>query len=107
MTSATRWKRPSNARRGAFGTTVGSVWAQSNITRAFRRSVDPMNLQQQRTLKTGDYIQLRGEDSESERADVRSIFRRNGCRSVRFEALSDGRLQAHGYLAELSGAEPV
>lgn len=64
-------------------------------------------MNQRRELKAGDYIQLRGADTESERADVRAIFRRNGCRSVRFEVLGDGRLQAHGYLAELSGAEAV
>lgn len=50
-------------------------------------------------LKAGDYITMRGADTEAERADAERVLRHNGCRSVRFEVMADGRLQAHGYLA--------
>lgn len=52
-------------------------------------------------LKPGDYITLRGSDTQAERADCERVLRHNGCRSVRFETLADGRLQAHGYLAQI------
>lgn len=50
-------------------------------------------------LKAGDYVTMRGADTEAERADAERVLRQNGCRSIRFEPMSDGRLQAHGYLA--------
>lgn len=52
-------------------------------------------------LKPGDYITMRGADTQAERIDAERVLRRNGCKSIRFEQLPDGRLQAHGYLAVL------
>lgn len=52
-------------------------------------------------LKAGDYITMRGSDTAAERVDAERVLRQNGCRSVRFEPLADGRLQVHGYLAAL------
>lgn len=57
-----------------------------------------MNPQQQ----PGDYVLIRAVDNDDERADARRILRENGCRSVRFETLADGRLQAHGYVAQMN-----
>lgn len=61
-------------------------------------------------LRAGEYIVTRSADTEAERTDARITLRRNGCKSVRFEPLSDGRLQVHGYLAAMVGVygvEPV
>jgi hypothetical protein len=58
-------------------------------------------------LRSGEYVVTRGADTEAERNDARATLRRNGCKSVRFEPLGDGRLQVHGYLAYVSGAVPV
>lgn len=52
-------------------------------------------------LKAGDYVTMRGSDTEAERIDCERVLRQNGCRSIRFETMADGRLQAHGYLASL------
>lgn len=52
-------------------------------------------------IKPGDYVTLRSADTEAERADCEETLRRQGCKSVRFEQLPDGRLQAHGYLAQM------
>lgn len=52
-------------------------------------------------LKAGDYTTTRGTDNADERADAERVLRLNGCRSVRFETMTDGRLLAHGYLAQL------
>lgn len=54
-------------------------------------------------LKAGDYVTMRGSDTEAERIDCERTLRQNGCKSVRFESMADGRLQAHGYLAEMYG----
>lgn len=58
-------------------------------------------------LRAGEYIVTRGTDTEAERNDARITLRRNGCKSVRFEPLDDGRLQVHGYLAAMSGVQGV
>lgn len=50
-------------------------------------------------LRPGEYVVLRGADTAAERADAERSLRNQGCRSVRFETLADGRLQVHGYLA--------
>lgn len=52
-------------------------------------------------IKPGDYITMRGSDNAAERADCERVLRQNGCKSIRFETFPDGRLQAHGYLAQL------
>jgi hypothetical protein len=59
------------------------------------------------SLRAGEYIVTRGADTEAERNDARATLRRNGCKSVRFEPLNDGRLQVHGYLSYVAGAVPV
>lgn len=58
-------------------------------------------------LRAGEYVVTRGANTEAERNDARATLRRNGCKSVRFEPLDDGRLQVHGYLAYVAGADPV
>lgn len=58
-------------------------------------------------LRAGEYIVTRGSDTPAERDDARATLRRNGCKSVRFEPLEDGRLQVHGYLAYVAGAVPA
>ena len=58
-------------------------------------------------LRTGEYIVTRGADTPAERKDARATLRRNGCKSVRFEPIGDGRLQVHGYLSYVAGADPV
>jgi hypothetical protein len=50
-------------------------------------------------LRAGEYVVLRGADTPAERTDAERSLRNQGCRSVRFEPLADGRLQVHGYLA--------
>jgi hypothetical protein len=55
-------------------------------------------------LKAGDYVTTRGSDTEAERVDCERVLRQNGCKSIRFETFPDGRLQAHGYLAEIYGS---
>ncbi len=59
------------------------------------------------TLRPGEYIVTRGADTEAERVDCKRVLRNNGCKSVRFEPLGDGRLQVHGYLASMAGVEGV
>jgi hypothetical protein len=54
-------------------------------------------------IKPGDYVTMRGSDTEAERKDCERVLRHNGCRSIRFETMTDGRLQAHGYLAQIAG----
>jgi hypothetical protein len=58
-------------------------------------------------LKAGEYVILRGADTEAERTDIQRVLRNNGCKAVRFEPMSDGRLQAHGYMALVYGPEVV
>ncbi len=58
-------------------------------------------------LRSGEYTVTRAADTDVERADCRTQLRRQGCKSLRFETLDDGRLVAHGYLAYLEGAEPT
>ncbi len=48
--------------------------------------------------RDGDYVVIRGVDSEFERGDAERQLANQGCRAVRFVTLDDGRLQAHGYL---------
>ena len=60
-----------------------------------------------RQLRAGEYIVTRGSDTDAERKDARLTLRRNGCKSVRFEPLDDGRLQVHGYLAAMEGVHGV
>jgi hypothetical protein len=55
------------------------------------------------TLRTGEYVLLRGADTEAERTDVQRVLRNNGCKAVRFETITDGRLRAHGYVASVDG----
>jgi hypothetical protein len=57
--------------------------------------------------KPGDYTVIRGADTVAERNDARTVLRQQGCKSVRFEPLTDGRIVVHGYLAMLAGAEPA
>jgi hypothetical protein len=61
----------------------------------------------ERKLRSGEYIIMRGTDNDAERADCKRVLRNNGCKSVRFEPLTDGRLQVHGYLAVMSGVQDV
>lgn len=58
-------------------------------------------------LRSGEYTVIRGADTQAERNDARTVLRHQGCRSVRFETLPDGRIVVHGYLADVAGAEPV
>jgi len=60
-------------------------------------------------LKCGEYVLLRGADTVAERADAQRTLRNQGCKAVRFEQLADGRLQAHGYMAAMTGlgVEPL
>ncbi len=58
-------------------------------------------------LRAGEYTVLRGSDTQAERNDARRVLRQQGCKSVRFEPLTDGRIVVHGYLADIAGAEPV
>lgn len=57
-----------------------------------------LNLWEKPKLKDGDYVLMRGSDTEAEREDVARQLAENGCKFVRYEVLEDGRLQAHGYL---------
>jgi hypothetical protein len=52
------------------------------------------------SFREGDYVAVRGIDCEAERDDVTRLLKQNGCRSIRFDTLVDGRLQAHGYLRQ-------
>lgn len=60
-----------------------------------------MNLQQPQppALKPAEYCTTRGRDTPEERDDAGRVLRLQGCKSIRFETLNDGRLVAHGYLA--------
>lgn len=58
-------------------------------------------------LKAGEYTVIRGADTQAERNDARRVLRQQGCKSVRFEKLTDGRIVVHGYLADIAGAEPA
>jgi len=58
-------------------------------------------------LRPGEYVIMRGSDTDAERTDIQRVLRNNGCKAVRFEPLSDGRLQAHGYMAAVYGPEVV
>lgn len=58
-------------------------------------------------LRSGEYTVIRGVDTQAERNDARNVLRQQGCKSVRFETLTDGRIVAHGYLADIAGAEPA
>lgn len=60
-----------------------------------------------RRLRPGEYVVLRGADTEAERADAQRVLRNQGCKAVRFERLTDGRLQVHGYMAAVTGPEVV
>lgn len=53
------------------------------------------------SYRDGDYVVMRGQDSASDRASCDQQLTEQGCRSIRFEALGDGRLQAHGYLKQM------
>lgn len=59
------------------------------------------------SLRAGEYTVIRGADTQDERNDARRVLRHQGCKSVRFEALADGRIVVHGYLAYVAGAEPA
>jgi hypothetical protein len=56
---------------------------------------------QTRKLRTGEYVITRGASSKEEKADCKRVMRANGCRSVRFELLADGRMSVHGYMAQM------
>lgn len=51
--------------------------------------------------RDGDYVVIRFNDSDANRADAEKVLRENGCKAIRFEQLPDHRLQAHGYLREI------
>ncbi len=61
----------------------------------------------ERQLRSGEYVIVRSIDTDAERADCKRVLRNNGCKTVRFESLGDGRMQAHGYLAALAGVQDV
>lgn len=61
-------------------------------------AVMALNLWKPAELKPGDYVRIHAQDTEAERAEATEIMRQQGCKSVRFETLDDGRLQVHGYL---------
>jgi hypothetical protein len=58
-------------------------------------------------LRAGEYVVLRGADTQAERTDAQRVLRNQGCKAVRFETLDDGRLQVHGYLSYVAGAVPA
>lgn len=51
-------------------------------------------------IRAAEYTTMRGQDTPAERADAQRVLKQQGCKSFRFETLSDGRLVAHGYMAE-------
>lgn len=53
------------------------------------------------SYRDGDYITMRNPDSADMRTEAAAMLLEQGCRSVRFATLSDGRLQAHGYMAQM------
>lgn len=57
-----------------------------------------LNLWKPSEPKPGDYVTVRAQDTEAEREQAAKTMREQGCKSVRFETLDDGRLQVHGYL---------
>lgn len=66
-----------------------------------------MDLSQRRESRPGEYAVQRSADTPESRKDAKETLRRQGCKSVRFVTLVDGRLVAHGYLGNLAGAEAI
>lgn len=46
----------------------------------------------------GDYIVLRGQDNDEQRADAEQTLRNQGCKRFWHEPLDDGRVRIHGYM---------
>lgn len=63
------------------------------------------------SLRAGDYVMNFPVERPGDRDTAREAMKRNGCRTIRFEALAAhtegeaGTLIAHGYVARMAGNE--
>lgn len=63
------------------------------------------------TLRAGDYVMNFPVERDGDRQTAREAMKRNGCRTIRFEALEPhmegerGTLIAHGYVGRMAGNE--
>lgn len=56
-------------------------------------------------MKDGHYITMRIGDTAENRDSAEQHLREQGCKSVRFAMLADGRMQCHGYLSQMECAK--
>ena len=54
--------------------------------------------------RPGDYAMNFPIERPGDRQTAKDAFRRNGCKSVRFEQREGGMLIAHGYIGRIEGA---